>query len=78
MKTKRHMKRHITPTLAQRILSDRKEGCALKAMRVAKGIQLKFVASQLEISSAYLCDLESGNRHWNDERKQRYLSAIGA
>jgi len=65
-------------SLKDRIESDRKKGNEMRSLRTSKGIQLKFVAEKLGITSGYLSDLERGNRHWSDLLEASFRKAIGA
>lgn len=49
----------------------------LSKLRTSKGIKASWVAERMGISSALLCYLELGQRHWNPEQVGKYLKAIG-
>jgi transcriptional regulator with XRE-family HTH domain len=40
-------------------------GDKLRAIRVAAGLSMSEVASRMDISTPYLCDLELGKRDWS-------------
>lgn len=59
------------------MLRSKKTGEELRALRKSKGVQSKFVAEALGLSSAYLSDLEHGRRYWTLERIYAYKKALG-
>lgn len=58
--------------------NDRKEGKRLTALRKSRGIKASWVADEMGVSNSFLCLLEAGKRHWNQEQVGKYLKAIGA
>lgn len=50
-------------------------GKELKSIRISAGISLSRMADYLMVSKPYLCDLESGRRHWGN-READYRDAI--
>lgn len=52
-------------------------GAKMKAMRQAAGIQQKFVALKLNISAAFLSDLEHGRRYWTQTMIDKYKEVVG-
>lgn len=47
-------------------------GGELREKRIAAGISLRAMAERLDISAAYLSDLERGNRKWAPEFLKGY------
>jgi transcriptional regulator with XRE-family HTH domain len=52
--------------------SDFETGQALKSRRVKRGKTLKHMAYKLQISLAYLSQLESGKRRWRHSMVEAY------
>jgi transcriptional regulator with XRE-family HTH domain len=51
-------------------------GSELRAIRDSRGIRAKFVASKMNITPGYLCDLESGSRCLNEKLVRLYRKAL--
>lgn len=51
-------------------------GAVLRAEREAAGVSLALAASAMEISSAYLGDLERGNRDWSNMRVEQFRRVL--
>lgn len=51
-------------------------GMILRAERERAGVTLAAVASDMDISTAYLGDMERGNRDWNNRRVEQFRAAI--
>lgn len=51
-------------------------GRALRSRREKAGYTLTRVAGDMDISKAYLHDLEAGKRYWNQDLIQRYHLAL--
>lgn len=51
-------------------------GAILRKKRKERGFTLKEVANRMGVSTPYLCDLEHGNRKWNDDLIQSFENAI--
>ena len=51
-------------------------GAAMRAKRKAAGLVLREVARRMDISAAYLCDLERGFRIFNPSIEKRFLAAL--
>lgn len=52
-------------------------GLRLRALRISKGIKMKWVADQIGCTESNVSLLETGKRSWSDDVKSRYLKAIG-
>lgn len=48
-------------------------GSDARAIREDRGISQAEIAEALELSAAYLCDLEKGRRNWTPLMLERYL-----
>lgn len=57
-------------------LPGRITGAVLRAERVAAGVSLALAASGMEISPAYLGDLERGNRDWSNAKVEAFRRVI--
>jgi transcriptional regulator with XRE-family HTH domain len=51
-------------------------GIFVRAQRKKKGKSLRSVATLMDVSAPYLCNLELGWRPWNEERVKEVLRAI--
>lgn len=51
-------------------------GTAMRAKRKATGLSLSEVARRLDVSAAYVSDLELGHRAWGDAITARYCAAL--
>lgn len=53
-------------------------GAVLRNMRLSHGsrIRLRDIADALGVGISYVCDLEAGKRHWNEERARAYLAVL--
>lgn len=56
--------------------ADENVGEKLRALRLKAGKSLKEVASDMDISTPYLSDLERGNRAWSADRIAQFKKAI--
>ena len=57
-------------------LPARNTGVVLRAERQAAGVSLALAASGMEISPAYLGDLERGNRDWSNAKVTQFRRVI--
>jgi transcriptional regulator with XRE-family HTH domain len=39
-------------------------------------LSLRQVATRMNVSAGYLCDLELGRRHWNAKQRNAFLKAL--
>lgn len=67
------MKRRLTKDDYE---SSRKTATQLRAERMKKGKTAKFVAERMDITQAYLCDLERGYRCLTEKLIRRYRAAL--
>jgi transcriptional regulator with XRE-family HTH domain len=51
-------------------------GTRMLSLRIAKVVTALTVATRMDISRSYLCDLEKGRRQWTPDLKQRYQDAV--
>ena len=51
-------------------------GEAWQAKRKAAGLSLRDLGKRLDLSAAYLSDLENGRRRWSPENVRRYTEAL--
>lgn len=73
------MKQIMSPVSKQievTIIDNAATGRALRTMRTKKCVSLRELARRMEITAPYLCDLERGNRNWNDDLFARYQKAL--
>jgi predicted transcriptional regulator len=63
-------------TSPKTVAFDLRTGRAIKKQRIAAGLSIKFIAMTLGVTSAYICQLEHGRRHWTDAKIQACLLAI--
>lgn len=47
-------------------------GIRMRQRREKAGLTLTAMANQLDLSAAYLCDLELGRRHWSPKLIEAY------
>lgn len=59
-----------------RVPDDRAIGLAMRRLRESKEISLRALARRLEVSAAYLSDLELGRRHWHENVTEAYRLEI--
>ena len=60
-----------------RIADDRAVGTRMRERREAKKITLRAMARRLNLSVAYLSDLELGRRRWSHTNVTRYADVFG-
>ena len=51
-------------------------GAAFRRQRENCQLSLRDLGSQLNLSAAYICDLENGKRQWNEKLFARFVSAL--
>ena len=59
-----------------KVRDPRADGAEARSLREKAGLSLREVAAHMELSSAYLCDLEKGRRTWRAELQDRCRAAI--
>ena len=52
-------------------------GNVLKALRIAQNQSVKALAERLEVSSAYICDMEANRKKPSLDMLERYSKALG-
>ena len=57
---------------------DRAVGREMRDLRERRGLTLRQLAARLELSPAYISDLERGNRHWHKGMTDSFKSALRA
>lgn len=55
---------------------DRDTGALMRQRRCYSGVTQKDLAKRMRVSTAYLCDLELGRRHWNNDLIDKYNKAL--
>lgn len=60
----------------QTIIDQQKTALQARAFRLSSGISLRTIAKRMEISAAYLSDLELGRRLWSEEMCKRFRAAV--
>jgi transcriptional regulator with XRE-family HTH domain len=48
----------------------------MRQLRIKRGLSLRDVAAQMDISAPYLSDLERGQRQWNEHRRAKFLEVL--
>lgn len=51
-------------------------GTWARRRRLSTGMSLRAVATRMEITASYLCDLELGHRPFNPEMERRFRAAV--
>ena len=64
------------PTTNIKIIDHAESGKRIRGMRTRAGISLKTLAIKLELSSAYVSDLEHGRRNWTANLFERSVKII--
>ena len=57
-------------------MDDAAVGKAMRKLRQKAGLTGREVARRMNLSAAYVSDLELGRRGWNAERRRAYTSAL--
>ena len=57
----------LAARLKERKLNQPETARRIRERRIARGLTQTALAEFLEISNAYLCDLEAGKRDWSEE-----------
>ncbi len=53
------------------------QGKKMRELRLAKKLSLKEVARRMNLTAAYISDMELGRRNWRAELVEKYNRAIG-
>jgi len=64
------------PTLKE-VTDNARIGTKLRALRIEKGLKMKWVGNQLGVTESCISLLERGLRVWQPGMEQRYRKAIG-
>ena len=64
------------PTKSQDVLDDQACGRMFRELREKRGLSLRSVAVGMDVSAAYLSDIELGRRKWSHELGRRVSEAI--
>lgn len=61
-----------------RVVDHEATGKLWRETRKGLGISLRALAKELDVSAAYLSDLERGRRNWTEELETRYIKGLTA
>jgi predicted transcriptional regulator len=72
------VKRKTCPTCSGtgKIVDPRDEGRDWRKKRKRSGYSLREIARRMNISAAFLSDLELGKRNWNESKRRSFWEAI--
>lgn len=51
-------------------------GAAMRVLRTRADVSLRDVATKMQVSAAYLSDLELGRRNWSEETQKSFHNAL--
>lgn len=64
------------PTITIKQIDHAKAGDRIRVLRESKNLPVRWLAEQLNISSAFMSDLERGRRNWTQERFESAVKFI--